>query len=229
MDDLHELVKIENKYLRRKSKELSLNEFSWRDIRAQCRDVRKKIFDEARKHQLLRFQMKHIMQKITTSKSHGESTTKLSTELKKLRGDCWWELKNGRWIVRQMEVVNYIRSTKSVWERNEDYVRILSRSCLRKAAQTHVESLISIIGNHNRGQIWEKLLTEIQLRTIGPRFHECDPLVDELIRKLRKLTSIRALLKRPDARKRRNFEIKVSPVVDRQMAEKSIFEGLKFF
>ena len=85
MDDLHQLVKIENKYLRRRSKELSLNEFSWGDIRAQYRDLRQKIFDEARKHQLLRFQMEHIMQKITNRKSHGESTTKLSTELKKLR------------------------------------------------------------------------------------------------------------------------------------------------
>ena len=67
MDDLHELVKIENKYLRRKSKELSLNEFSWRDIRAQCRDVRKAIFEEARKHQLSRYQIEHMMQKITIS------------------------------------------------------------------------------------------------------------------------------------------------------------------
>ena len=128
-----------------------------------------------------------------------------------------------------MEVINQIRSTKEVQSGCEEYVRILSRSCLRKAAQTHVESLISIIGNHNRGQSWDKLLTEIQLRTIGPSFHECGPLVVELMRILQKEAAIRAFLKRPDARKRRNPTIKVSSVVDKQMAKSSVFEGLTKF
>ena len=127
------------------------------------------------------------------------------------------------------EGYDYIRSNRDVWERCEEYVRILTRSCLRKPAQTHGESLICIIGNHNRGQEWEKVLTEIQLRTIGPRFHECAPLVEELMRLLRKNSSVRALLKRPDMRLRRNPEITISSVVDRQMAQTSVFEGLKKF
>ena len=54
--------------------------------------------------------------------------------------------------------------TKETWADCEDYVRILSRSCLRRAAQSHVESLISIIGNHSRGQSWDKVLTEISYK-----------------------------------------------------------------
>ena len=127
-----------------------------------------------------------------------------------------------------MEVIGWIRQTSEAWKGNEAYVRILTRSALRRAAQTHVESLISIIGNHNRGQDWEKILTEIQLRTIGPSFHEGGPLVDRLIRLLRKKTSIRALIKRPEKRVRRNPVMMVSPVVDRQMAQSSSFEGLKY-
>lgn len=217
MDELHELVKIENKYIRRRSKKYSADEFSWRNVRAQYRELRKKLFEEARKQQFLRTKIEENMLEIADGKSQGKSTAKLGTELKMLLSECWWELRNGSWIVRQFEVVNYIRSTKSVWEGNEEYARILSRSCLRKAAKIHMGSLISIIGNHNRGQTWEIVLTEIQLRTLGLRFHECDPLVDELIRKLRKGTSIRALLKRPAAQKQRNSKIKISPVVDRQM------------
>ena len=64
---------------------------------------------------------------------------------------------------------------------------------------------------------------------MGPSFYECGPLVDQLIRLLRKNTSIRALLKRPETRLRRNPEMSISRVVDRQMAERSIFEGLKCF
>ena len=128
-----------------------------------------------------------------------------------------------------MEVIAWIRSTPEAYKGNEAYVRLLTRSTLRRAAQTHVESLISIIGNQNQGQDWEKILTEIRFRTIGPSLHEGGPLVNELIRILRKNSSIRALLKTPEMRTRRNPNIIVSPVVDRQMAENSQFQGLKNF
>ena len=128
-----------------------------------------------------------------------------------------------------MEVIAWIRRTPEAYKENEAYVRLLTRSILRRAAQTHVESLISIIDDQNRGQDWEKILTEIQIRTIGPVFHEYDLQVNELIRILRKNSSIRALLKTPEMRARRNPNIIVSPVVDHQMAKNPQFQGLKNF
>ena len=96
----------------------------------------------------------------------------------------------------------------------------------RRPAQTHVESLISVIGNQNRSQEWDKVLTEIQLRSIGPCFHESNALVEKMIKLLRRNTAVRALLKRPEARERRNPEINISSVVDRQMAQTSVFKRL---
>ena len=106
------------------------------------------------------------------SKARRDQLVKKKIELRSLESRCWWERIKGIWVLRQMKVVEYIRTTKEVWEECEQYIRILSRSCLRRPAQTHVESLISVIGNQNRGQEWDKVLTEIQLRSIGPCFHE---------------------------------------------------------
>ena len=95
MDKLHELVKIENKYIKRRSKKYSLDEFSWRNLRAQCREVRKKLFDEAKKQQFLRTKIERIMQQIAEKKSKGKSTPKLGNELKMLLRECCRELRNG--------------------------------------------------------------------------------------------------------------------------------------
>ena len=100
--------KIENKYIRRRSKKYSVDEFSLRNVRAQCRELRKKLFEEAGKQQFLRIKIERIMPAIADGKSQGKSTAKLGTELKMLLSECWWELRNGSWIVRQFEVVNYI-------------------------------------------------------------------------------------------------------------------------
>ena len=117
-------------------------------------------------------------------------------------------------FLKLIEVIAWIRSTPEAYQGNEAYTRLLTRSTLRRAAQTHVESLISIIGNQNRGQDWEKILTEIQFRTIGPSFHECGSLLIELIRILSRNSSIGALLKTLEMRTRRNPNIIVSPFVN---------------
>ena len=219
LSGIQELVKLENQYLRLKKGQ---KEFSWRIIRGQTRKVRDKLFFELQRQN----QMK---EEILTIQSKGKYNSLNKRKLNSVEKKCWWERINGIWVLRQMKVVAYIRSTKEVWEGCEQYVRILSRSCLRKPAQTHVESLISVVGNHNRGQDWDKVLTEIQLRSIGPCFHECNSLVEKIVKLLRKNSAVRALLKRPEARARRNPEIKVSSVVDRQMAETSVFQGLTTF
>ena len=108
------------------------------------------------------------MQEIENLDSEGKPATEEKKKLKTLKKSSWWQLRNKTWLLNQMEVIDWIRSTPLAWKGNEAYVRLLSRSTLRRAAQTHVESLISIIGNQNRGQDWEKILTEIQFGTIGP-------------------------------------------------------------
>ena len=189
MIGLQKLVNLENKYLRMKN---GHKEFSWRIVRAQSRKVRDHLFFELQRQSQVKEKILHI-------KSMAGPTSKKKIELRSLESRCWWERIKGIWVLRQMKVVEYIRTTKEVWEECEQYIRILSRSCLRRPAQTHVESLISVIGNQNRGQEWDKVLTEIQLRSIGPCFHESNALVEKMIKLLRRNTAVKALLKRPEA------------------------------
>ena len=227
LDGLHQLVKMESDYFHLKKKTPDF--CSWRIVRGQCRNLREKLIPKFKEQEKKKIEIRNLLQEVGNLSSKGKLTTAENKRLKTLERNCWWQLKNEKWYLKQLEVIGWIRCTPEAWKGNEAYVRLLSRSALRRPAQTHVESLISIIGNHNRGQDWEKILTEIQFRSIGPSFHECGPLVDQLIRLLRKNTSIRALLKRPETRLRRNPEMSISRVVDRQMAERSIFEGLKCF
>ena len=141
LDGVQQLVKIENTYLSRKK---SQETYSCRTVRAQCRKVREHLFIEIKRQEQLKERIGTLLRNKPTNSN--------ARKLKFMQSRCWWEMKHRNWILRQMKVVEYIRSTKDVWEGCEEYVRILSRSCLRKPAQTHVESLISIIGNQNRGQ-----------------------------------------------------------------------------
>ena len=136
--------------------------FSWRTVKGQCRKVREKLFLELQRQYTVKDQIKNLQNKVPL-------TSKVKSELKSLESSCWWEMKNGNFILRRMKVVEYIQRkhgqiVKETWADCEDYVRILSRSCLRRAAQSHVELLISIIGNHSRGQSWDKVLTEISYK-----------------------------------------------------------------
>ena len=132
-------------------------------------------------------------------KSMASPTNEKMFELRSLQSRCWWKRIKGIWVLRQMKVVEYIRTAIEVWEGCEQYICILSRSCLRRPAQTHVESLISVIGHQNLGQKWNKVLTEVQLRSILPSFHGSNALMEKMIKLLRRNTRVRALLKRPEA------------------------------
>lgn len=136
------LVELESDYFRLKKK--TPDHCSWRIVRAQCRSIREKLLPEFIEQEKKKVEIEKHFHEIKTLISQGKPVTAENKKLTTLKGGCWWQFKNENWLLKQMEVIGWIRQTSEAWKGNESYVRILTRSALRRAAQTHVESLISI-------------------------------------------------------------------------------------
>ena len=110
MDELQELLKMENKYLSRKSGQ---TKFSWRTVRAQCRKVREKLFVEVQHQYQLQRQIIMSQKQIANLKFQGKPVSEISRALNLLQNDCWLEIRNEKWVLRQMKVMTILEATET--------------------------------------------------------------------------------------------------------------------
>ena len=114
----------------------------------------------------------------TKLKTNPREKAKLKRQLEKLQGNCWWDEKDGQFVLRELRVVKTMRTMSCIWKGNPNYMRLLTRGAVRKPSEAVVEQIISIVNMQNRENLdWSNLLTEVQFRTFGPYAHEWGDLV----------------------------------------------------
>ena len=168
--------------------------------------------------------IKQLIKKIEHASK--DSKRLLKRELKSLESECWWVRKGNRFELQELRVVRTLRLCPEFWEGNHSYMRLLTRGAVRKPSETVVEQLISVINRQTRENLdWNKLLTEVQFRTLGPYAHEWDHLLDNMFKKLHNDKKMRSTILHPELRKKRNPHLKGSASTTRLMNRRSVFRG----
>ena len=162
----------------------------------------------------------------TKLKSFPQEKVKLKRQLEKLKRNCWWDEKDGEFVLCELRVVKTMRTMSSVWKGNANYMRLLTRGAVRKPSEAVVEQIISIVNMQNRENLdWGNLLTEVQFRTFGPYAHEWGDLVEELYNHLHEDQKMRSIVQHPELRRKRSAHLEGSVSTTRLKNRKSKFQG----
>ena len=159
-------------------------------------------------------------------KTNPREKAKLKRQLENIQGNCWWDKKDGEFVLRELKVVKTMRTMSCIWKGNPNYMRLLTRGAVRKPSEAVVEQIISIVNMQNRENLdWGNLLTEVQFRTFGPYAHEWGDLVEELYNDLHEDQKMRSMVQHPELRRKRSAHLEGSVSTTRLKNRTSKFQG----
>ena len=103
LDGLHQLVKMESDYFHLNEK--TPDHCCWRIVRAQFRSLREKLLPKFKEQEKKKIEIQKLLQEVENLSSKGKLATAENKRLKTLKRNCWLQLKNKNWYLKQIEVI----------------------------------------------------------------------------------------------------------------------------